>query len=202
MSDASAAHDWDDAYAGPAPPWDIGRPQPALARLASEGAMAGSLLDAGCGTGEHTLLAAGHGARALGVDISPRAIGIARSKAAERGVDCRFEVFDVLALDALAETFDVVVDCGVFHVFDDTARARYVAGLGAVLRPEGHLHLMCFSDRQPGDWGPRRVTERELRDAFGAGWRIESLSAERFELNPGMGTATAEAWLLHVARTG
>ena len=86
----------------------------------------------------------------------------------------------------LGAGFDTIVDSGLFHVFDDAARARYVAAVHAVLRPGGHLHLMCFSDRQPGDWGPRRVTEGELRAAFGSGWRIDSLAADRFDMNPGL----------------
>jgi hypothetical protein len=58
---------WDASYTddGPAP-WDLGRPQPAIARLASRGVFAGSMLDAGCGTGEHTLLVASLGLPVLG----------------------------------------------------------------------------------------------------------------------------------------
>ena len=195
-----SAADWDSAYAGPSPPWDIGRPQPAFARLADAGALSGALLDAGCGTGEHTILAARAGARALGFDVSPRAVEMARGKAAERGAHAEFRVFDVLRLDRLGETFDTVIDSGVFHVFDDSSRARYVAGLHRVLRPGGHLHLMCFSDRQPGDWGPRRVSEEELRAAFASGWRMHSLTRDNFDINPGFGTASAEAWLADVVR--
>ncbi|MGH9056219.1 MAG: class I SAM-dependent methyltransferase [Acidimicrobiales bacterium] len=200
MTAADAPHEWDDSYAGPRPPWDIGRPQPAFVRLAEAGTLTGALLDAGCGTGEHTVLAALHGARALGIDVSRRAIELARRKAAERGVDTRFQVLDALHLDTLGETFDAVVDSGLFHVFDDAARTQYVTALQVVLRPGGHLHLMCFSDRQPGDWGPRRVTERELRAAFGSGWRIDALTADRFDVNPGLGTPAAEAWLADVVR--
>jgi SAM-dependent methyltransferase len=197
---ADAPHDWDDSYTGAPPPWDIGRPQPAFVRLAEAGALRGALLDAGCGTGEHTILAAQHGADALGIDVSPRAVEIARRKAAERGLDASFQVLDAHHLDTLGETFDTVVDSGLFHVFDDAARTQYVTALKAVLRPGGHLHLMCFSDRQPGEWGPRRVTEEELRAAFGSGWWIESLAADRFDINPGLGTPTAEAWLTNVVR--
>lgn len=97
---ASEPHDWDDSYAGPPPPWDIGRPQPALVRLAELGAFRGAVLDAGCGTGEHTILAALRGAtRTLGIDVSPRAIETARRKAAERDVDARFQVRDALQLN-------------------------------------------------------------------------------------------------------
>ena len=47
----------EDLYAS-TPPWDIGRPQPAFLALARVGAITGRVLDAGCGTGEHTLMAA------------------------------------------------------------------------------------------------------------------------------------------------
>jgi cyclopropane fatty-acyl-phospholipid synthase-like methyltransferase len=200
MSLADGAHDWDDSYAGASPPWDIGRPQPAFARLAEAGALTGELLDAGCGTGEHTILAARHNARALGVDVSSRAIELARHKADERGVQASFEVLDALLLAALGRSFNTIVDSGLFHVFDHGTRARYVTAVHAVLRPGGHLHLMCFSDREPGDWGPRRVSERELRAAFSSGWRIDSLAPDRFDINPGLGTLTAEAWLADLLR--
>lgn len=200
MSSGQVAHDWDDSYGGQPPPWDIGRPQLAFVGLAEAGAFTGALLDAGCGTGEHTILAALHGARALGIDVSRRAIEMARGKAAERGVDARFRVFDVLALATLGESFETVLDSGLFHVFDDGARAQYVRALHDVLRSGGHLHLMCFSDRQPGDWGPRRVTASELSEAFGSGWRIDSLRPNRFDINPVMGVSSAEAWLVDVVR--
>ena len=84
---------WDGAYAASTPaPWDIGLPQPAFVRLAEQGLLSGRVLDSGCGTGEHTLLAAAHGADATGVDVSGRAIQRAREKAAERGLVARFEV--------------------------------------------------------------------------------------------------------------
>ncbi len=200
MTAPDLPHDWDDSYKGPSPPWDIGRPQPAFVRLADAGALTGTLLDAGCGTGEHTILAARRGARAFGVDISRRAIDIARRKAAERGVETGFQVLDALRIDTLGDSFETIVDSGLFHVFDDTARTRYVTALSAVLRPAGHLHLMCFSDQQPGDWGPRRVTEGELGAAFCSGWRIESLAPEHFDINPVFGTHTAEAWLADIVR--
>ena len=146
---------WDEAYAASAPaPWDIGLPQPAFVRLAEQGLLSGQVLDSGCGTGEQTLLAAAHGADAMGVDVSGRAVQRARDKAAERGLRARFEVADALHLDDLGLTFDTIIDSGVFHVFDDAKRARYVASLASVLRPGGNCYLICFSDRQPGTAGP------------------------------------------------
>jgi SAM-dependent methyltransferase len=193
---------WDSAYAaGQPPPWDIGHPQPAFVRLADEGLLRGRVLDVGCGTGEHALLAAARGADAMGVDAAPLAIERARGKAAERGIKARFEVADALSLADLGLTFDTVIDSGLFHVFDDQDRARYVASLAAVLRDGGRCYLMCFSDRQPGDFGPRRVSQDELRAAFGDGFRIVGIAPDTFEINPGLGTLRAEAWLAAIERT-
>jgi len=203
---------WDAAYAASTPPpWDLGRPQPAFVRLAGEGLLTGQVLDVGCGTGEQTLLAASSGADALGVDVSPLAVKQARGKAAARGVpaaaggqigSARFEVADALSLEDLGLTFDTVIDSGLFHVFNDDDRARYVASLASVLRPGGHLYLMCFSNRQPGEFGPRRVSQDELQAAFGAGWTILGIQADTFASNPGLFPATtALAWLANIARS-
>ena len=192
---------WDSAYeAGARAPWDIGRPQPAFVRLADGGLLGGRVLDAGCGTGEHALLAAARGADVVGVDISSRAIERARHKAAERGLAVRFEAADALGLDGLGLTFDTVIDSGLFHVFDDADRARYVTSLASVLPPGGTCYLMCFSERQPGTLGPRRVRQEDLRAAFSDGWAVTAIAADAFELNPGLGTPTAQAWLATIRR--
>jgi SAM-dependent methyltransferase len=192
---------WDAAYGSDTPaPWDIGRPQRAFADLAERGLLGGRVLDAGCGTGEHALLAAAHGAAAVGVDVSPRAIARAREKAAERGLTARFEAGDALDLAALGMTFGTVIDSGLFHVFDDDSRARYVASVAAVLEPGGTCYLMCFSDQQPGSIGPRRVSQEELRAAFADGWTVVSIMADTFEVNRDFGSPTAQAWLAILRR--
>ena len=63
-----------------------------------------------------------------------------------------------------------MIDSGLFHVFSDDDRRRYVEGLATVLKPGGRLFLMCFSDEEPGTQGPRRVSKKELHDAFAEGW--------------------------------
>ena len=192
---------WDESYTGSTPaPWDIGRPQPAFVRLADEGLLRGRLLDSGCGTGENTLMAAARGAEAVGVDVAAPAIERARAKAAERGVAARFEVADALDLARLGLTFDTIIDSGVFHVFDDDDRVRYVSSLASVLEPGGSCYLMCFSDRQPGDWGPRRVRRDELIDAFSDGWTVIDITADTFDVNAGFGSDAAQAWLAVLRR--
>ncbi len=189
---------FDSAYDG-RPPWDIGRPQAAFVRLSDAGAITGRVLDAGCGTGEHALLAAGRGLDATGIDSSPKAIALAERKAAARGLGARFVVWDALRLVELGARFDTVLDCGLFHVFDDDARSRYVESLAGVLPPGGRYFMLCFSDRQPGDWGPRRVSEQELRAAFDTGWVIDSIEPSTLETNlvqPGV-----DAWLMSATRS-
>src|SRR5437773_4029148 len=189
-------HDWDESYEG-RPPWDIGRPQPEFVTLAQGGFLRGRLLDAGCGTGEHTLLAAASGADALGVDVAVRAIEIARAKAAERGIQARFAVADALRLEELDGRFDTVIDSGLFHVFDDEDRPAYVASLERVVVPGARCLLMCFSEHQPGDGGPRRVTQAELRAAFATGWEVRSIAPASFEVREGN---RAQAWLAGLER--
>jgi SAM-dependent methyltransferase len=192
--------EWDSAYvAEQPPPWDIGRPQPVFTRLAEQGLLRGRLLDSGCGTGENTMMAAAHGADALGVDAAPAAIAKARGKAAGRGSAARFEVADVLDLGQLG-LFDTVVDSGVFHVFDDQDRIRYVASLASVMRPGATCYLLCFSDRQPGTMGPRRISRAEITAAFRDGWDIRGIEAETFEVNF-MGESQAQAWLATIGRS-
>ena len=142
---------WDAAYVDDSAPWDIGRPQRAWIRLADAGEIKSAVLDSGCGTGEHTLALAERGMEVLGIDVVPTAIGVAREKAASRGLNAEFQVGDVLALDQLGRTFATVIDSGVFHIFDDADRARYVDSLAAVLEPGGVVYVLAFSEHTPGE---------------------------------------------------
>ena len=153
--------DFDPLYAG-TPPWDIGRPQAVFLDLARAGQLRGRILDVGCGTGEHALMAAGLGLDATGLDAAPAAIRSAERKAGERGLTARFLVWNALEMASLNEQFDTVLDCGLFHIFDDDDRARFVESLRTVMPSGGCYHLLCFSDRLPGGGGPRRVSQGEI----------------------------------------
>jgi len=158
----------------------------------------GKVLDVGCGTGEHALLAASLGHDALGVDIAPSAIELAKAKAAHRGLDVRFLVVDALQLADLRERFDTVVDCGLFHVFDDDDRWRFVRSLASVVPTGGCYHMLCFSERQPGDWGPRRVTQDEIRASFAEGWVVDTIETAVIDIT--IDPAGAQAWQVTATR--
>jgi len=105
----------------------------------------------------------------------------------------------VLALQAYRQSFDSATDSGVFHVFDDDDRPRYEHSVRDVLRPGGYLFLVCFSERQPGDWGPRRVTQRELREVFSHDWHMESIEEAHFATKID-DAPQVEAWLAAITR--
>jgi len=189
------------AYYQSVPPWDIGRPQEVFVALVDAGQIRGRVLDVGCGTGENALFLASRGCLVVGIDLAPAAIEQAQRKARERASAAVFEIADALKLAELGRTFDAVIDCGVFHVFSDQQRPLYVASLAAVLAPGGKYFMLVFSDEQPGTMGPRRVSQREIREAFADGWTVEEIAAAEFSLNPAspptraLGpSGTAKAW--------
>lgn len=195
---------FENLYAGQ-PRWEIGRPQQAFLDVADQ--ITGAVLDSGCGTGENALFFASRGQQVTGIDFLPEPIHLAKQKAAERGLTATFLVMDALALQELSEVFDNVIDSGLFHVFSDTDRRRYVDGLATVLKPQGCLFFLCFSDEEPGTQGPRRVSRREIETAFADGWMIESISPSRYEvrLDPqdnSFSSGSPRAWFVVVRRNG
>ena len=189
---------FESAYSGKAP-WDIGKPQKVFVDAADQ--ITGSILDAGCGTGENALFFASRGHKVTGIDFLEEPIKRAKQKATERGVPATFLVMDALHLKDLPEVFDSVIDSGLFHVFSDEDRRRYVEGLASVLKPGGRLFLLCFSDEQPGTQGPRRISRGEIEEAFAKGWEIESIEPCRLEVRPDLkeisfGEGGPKAWFV------
>ncbi|MGH3678483.1 MAG: class I SAM-dependent methyltransferase [Mycobacterium sp.] len=168
---------FDDAYKTRTAPWVIGEPQPAIVDLERAGRIRGKVLDAGCGTGEHTILLTRLGYDVLGIDFSPRAIDQARQNAATKGVDARFAVADALNLGDQPQ-YDTIVDSALFHVFDAGDRAKYVASLHNACRPGAIVHVLALSDAGRG-FGPE-VSEADIRDAFVDGWVLEALDTTTY----------------------
>lgn len=190
---------WDASYhAGPAP-WDIGRPQPAVVHLASEGGFAGAVLDVGCGTGENALHIASLGLPVLGVDVALTALEIAREKAAKRGVKAEFVAADALHLGRLGRKFQSSIDCGLFHTFDRDEQPVYVASLASVIEHSGLAYVLCFSNDGP-DTGPHPISQNELRAVFNStnGWSIVAIDPDRIHTR--FHDNGAPAWLATIKR--
>ncbi len=117
--------------------------------LARAGALAGrGLLDLACGTGDITWLAARRGAHAVGLDITPRMIELARAKSemAQNGRERprpHFLVGDMCALPLPAASFDIVTTgYGLRNVPDLPLAIREIA---RVLRPGGLFLSLDFN---------------------------------------------------------
>lgn len=193
-----SVEDFNALYGG-TPPWEVGHPQPVFVSLADAGRITGRVLDAGCGTGENALMLADRGLEVTGIDAASAAIAAAQDKTAARALSVHFQVGDALRLGELGQQFDSVIDSALFHVFDDERRALYVRSLASVLLPGGRLFLCCFSDLEPGDWGPRRVHEDEFRATFAEGWAIESIERDRY--STAVETGQAHALVMVATRT-
>ena len=190
---------WDASYQDGPAPWDLGRPQPAIVRLAAAGGISGPVLDAGCGTGENALHLASLGLSVLGIDVAATAVALARQTAGVHGIAAEFAVADAFSLDQLGRTFRTVLDCGLFHTFDGDERARYVASLASVTESAGILYVLCFSDIGP-DTGPHPVSQDDLTAAFNpdTGWNIAAIEPARVETR--YHEHGAPAWLATIER--
>jgi cyclopropane fatty-acyl-phospholipid synthase-like methyltransferase len=206
LSSAEPEFTFDDAYKG-TPPWDIGRPQKEFTRIAKE-EFKGKILDSGCGTGENSLYFASLGFQVVGADFSKRAVEKARGKAMARGLKAKvtFVVSDALnPSDELKreEPFDTIVDCGLYHAFEGSDTDKYIENIRKLLKPGGTFFMMCFSDLQEGEWGPRRVPKSEIEQKFSVGWTINYIKDALFENNDPKLTppSGARAWLASVSKS-
>jgi cyclopropane fatty-acyl-phospholipid synthase-like methyltransferase len=182
---------FEEMYQG-VPPWEIDGPQSEIVHLAEHGEIRSPVLDAGCGTGENSLYLAGIGFEVVGIDIVPTAVEKALSKAKKRSLAATFLVWDALRLEELHRRFNTVIDSGFFHVLPDKKRPVFVKSLASVLDPGGSYLMMCFSEHEPGSWGPRRVTRAEIRESFRQGWLIDYIREAGFDTN--LGSRKCKAW--------
>lgn len=175
-------HDFADRYATGQTPWEIGEPQPPFVQHAA--LVESPVLDLGCGTGELAVYFASLGHAVVGVDPEAEAVNAARGKAAAAGVDATFEVGSAQDLAQTGRTYATILDCLLFHIFDDQQRTQYVDSVRAALRPGGRLLMLVFSDAEPPGNGPRRISERELRDCFADKFEIETIEPVRLVMRP------------------
>ena len=124
------------------------------------------VVDLGCGPGSDAVFLAVAGARVTGVDSAPAALDKARALAAWAGVDVNFRQAGILDTGLEDGCADVVNDSFVFHNISDEARPDYAAEVHRITRPGGVFLLNAFSDRMVEGSGPRRITSREIFDAF------------------------------------
>lgn len=163
-------------------PWNRPEPPELLVELVESGKVAPcKAIDLGCGAGNYAIYLASRGFDMTGVDISPRAIELARENARRRGVACRFVTADLLGelnLSEVGQAYGFAYDWELLHHVYPRQRKRYVANVSALLSPGAKYLSVCFSEEDPqfGGKGKYRATrlrthlyfssENELRELF------------------------------------
>jgi len=133
----------------------------------------GPVLDVGCGTGENAIFYAQNKFTTSAIDFTREAISRAKEKAQARRVEVDLRIGNALGMEFLASSFQYVTDCALFHTFDDHQRLVFRDEVSRVLKADGTYLMVCFSDKEPRDWGgPRRVSREEIETVFLPKFRI------------------------------
>lgn len=107
------------------------------------------VLDAGCGGGRYARLAARHGAKVVGVDLSTAVEKAATLCADEPEVT--IVQADLLDLPLAEKTFDLAFSIGVLHHSSDPRRA--FAQVAAKVKPGGRLAVWLYrKNTPPQEW--------------------------------------------------
>jgi ubiquinone/menaquinone biosynthesis C-methylase UbiE len=173
---------WENAYIG-TPPWDIGAPQPEIVKLVGNNEIPkGRVLDLGCGLGDNSIFLAKNGFSVTCMDIAHLAIDKGKIKAVQQKVQVDFRVGNALRLDEYfdQEHFSAVIDSGLFHTLNDDERPLAAKQILRVLVNGGKYFVLCFSDKEPGNEGPRRISKKEIEETFSKMFRINYIKEAFF----------------------
>jgi SAM-dependent methyltransferase len=160
------------------------------------------------GEGRNSVWMAEQGLNVTAVEISPIAVAKARRLAAGRGVEVKFVVADLLALDwppaALENEFDWVV--GIFIQFANSdERLRQFAAMERATRSGGRILLHGYTPRQLEyrTGGPPFVENLYTPEILRAGfpdWKVEELVEYEDDIGEGSGHRGRSALIGMVAR--
>ena len=131
-------------------------------------------LDIGCGTGVNAVFMAQHGFKVTAIDIVPEALSFAGKRANRFGANIEFVCADILKFET-DNKYDLILDSGCFHGFNDSTRTKYRSKLLSLIsqpdspgkRPE--YILLHFGKRRFSSYdlfGPRKKTKDEIARFF------------------------------------
>ena len=108
------------------------------------------VLDVGCGQGIDVARYALSGARATGIDLTPRHVELTRAHLAALGLEAKVELGDAENLPFADGSFDRVSSNGVLHHTPDMPAA--LAEILRVLRPDGEARIIVYNKRSFHYW--------------------------------------------------
>jgi len=167
-------------------PWNIEQPPELLVTMVEGGAIAPcDVVDIGCGAGNYSAWLAGQGFSVAGLDLSRRAVELARKNASARGVKCEFSQFDMLNPNArLPRCFDLAFDWEVLHHVLPDERGIYLENVARLLRDGGRYLTVSFSEQNEGFGGEGKLRKTPLGTElyFSSEDEIEAQLRSRFTL--------------------
>ena len=155
-------------------PWDQPAIPPELLRLVGGPAALprGTALDIGCGTGRHAAFLAEHGWEVTGIDVSPRAIDLARGRSA--AVRWHVTGLGEASLDRVVEPLTgrttLVLDVGCLHGLDAAGRQAWGSTVARVAAPDACLLLRATPPRTGRSITPRGIAPDEVAALLGPRW--------------------------------
>ena len=184
MNTKKPDEDWDKFYQETKPedlPWFTKKLESDLENeIKSRNITKGKFLDLGTGDGTQARELAKLGFDVTGTDISETAI----DRAKKLSKDINYLTDDILNSKLLASSFDFIFDRGIFHLFDDSHRPKFVEQIKRILKDDGIYFLKCMSIEQeefPEGSGPHRLTKQEIIDSFSNDFNIEKIFPTAFE---------------------
>jgi SAM-dependent methyltransferase len=161
-------YNWDlDYESGDFRHWEPDPSSPELAVLIAAGLIVknAKILDVGCGGGLDTIFMAQRGFSAVGVDLSRKALEIAKAREGRVHVKIDWLLGSVFDLPIESQAIDFVMDRGLFHLIGDIDRPKYSSEILRVLRPQGYL-LIRGASKDTGHERFNPVTDEAIDRFF------------------------------------
>lgn len=160
-------------------PWHSDKiPQPLTGSL--NDIKKGLTLDVCCGAGTNSIYLAKNGFKVRGIDISKKAIEIAKNRAKKEDLDIDFKTGDIMDLNS-KDQFDFVFDRGCFHHMTKMDKPRFVKKIYSILNKNGKYHIMAFSDRNNFE---KSLSKEDIHKHFSKYFKIGDIK-EEVHIEPG-----------------
>ena len=167
---------WEAMYLLRRTPWDTGITPPEIVAMIENGRVPiGRALDLGCGTGTNAIYFARHGFTVTAIDLSRRAVALAKRKIRSAQLADRVQVErgDVTRLRKWVNpnSIDFACDIGCFHNLPAEARQGYGSVLASVLK-SGAIYMLYAFEAQADRLG---VMPDEIDRLFNPAFRLDAL---------------------------